>query len=94
MKRERLRVVGEGVAVDRTQQQHLDRTATPGLPQFVDAREIALALGIGVRTFRRLRSEGVFPGPDLTIGQLKRWSAETVQRWVEANVRTDKGGRP
>jgi predicted DNA-binding transcriptional regulator AlpA len=41
-------------------------------------------LSISRRSFERLRSAGKFPRPDLHIGKMPRWRAETVRKWIEA----------
>ena len=41
-------------------------------------------LSISRRSFERLRSAGKFPQPDLHIGKMPRWRAETVRKWIAA----------
>ena len=50
--------------------------------------ELARILAASRRSIERLRSAGKLPKPDLHIGRMPRWKAETIRRWIEG------GGRP
>lgn len=45
-------------------------------------KQIAKAMGIGLRTFTRMLAERRFPGPDLRIGDLAKWRISTYNAWV------------
>jgi predicted DNA-binding transcriptional regulator AlpA len=45
--------------------------------------ELSEALGVSRRTIERERSAGRFPRPDLTMGKMPLWRAETIRAWVE-----------
>jgi hypothetical protein len=50
--------------------------------------EIAQALGVKIRILQREQAAGRFPRPDLHVGRVPLWRAETVRAWLE------RGGRP
>ncbi len=53
------------------------------LEPLVDAAEFRRLLSMTPRSFRRQRSAGTIPPPDLVIGTARRWRAETVKRLIE-----------
>jgi predicted DNA-binding transcriptional regulator AlpA len=49
--------------------------------------EICEQWGVSTRTFDRLRAAGQIPPPDVKIGRLMLWSAETVARLFDSPVK-------
>jgi excisionase family DNA binding protein len=41
-------------------------------------------LRCGRRTIERMRSAGRLPRPDLHVGRLPRWRADTAREWLES----------
>jgi excisionase family DNA binding protein len=52
-------------------------------PALIDIRAVAKLLGCSPRHVNRLAEAGAMPAP-LRLGALVRWSAQTVQEWIEA----------
>ena len=59
----------------------------PGVAVLLEPKQIAACLAVTDRTLRALRSTGEFPVPDLYLGRLPRWRAETLARWIESRCR-------
>ena len=60
----------------------------PIIEPLLTVEGVASALSVNRRTVERMLSAGKLPGPDLRIGRMPRWKAETIRRWIE------NGGRP
>ncbi len=58
------------------------------LAQLLSVADLARVLNGSRRTIEHLRAAGKLPRPDLHIGKMPRWKAETIRRWIE------EGGRP
>jgi predicted DNA-binding transcriptional regulator AlpA len=43
-------------------------------------------LGISRRTFERLRAARKFPAPDIRIGRMNFWRADTVNAWIDSQA--------
>lgn len=54
-------------------------------PQCLDARGVADALRVSVRSIRRLDDAGKLPEP-LRLGGSKRWLAEDIHDWLRAGA--------
>lgn len=48
--------------------------------------DIEAKTGISQRTLWRWVSAGQFPKPDLSVGRIRRWRAQTVQSWIESQA--------
>ena len=48
----------------------------------MNVKELAVLLGVAVRTTWRLRSAGKLPSP-IRIGKSVRWSAKTIGAWID-----------
>lgn len=46
-------------------------------------KEVAVAIGVNVRTLRRWVEEKRFPQPDRTMYGVRKWSARRVLAWLE-----------
>jgi predicted DNA-binding transcriptional regulator AlpA len=58
----------------------------------LDAKAVAQALGIGVRTLYRLIASEIFPRPDVSVGRkIRRWKHSTIETWIIDRSRD--GGR-
>jgi predicted DNA-binding transcriptional regulator AlpA len=56
-------------------------------PVLLNAAEIAVKFGIGVRTFWRWVSEGRFPPAEIRAGsKIVKWRCTTVEAWIEAQA--------
>ncbi len=55
----------------------------PAVEPLLSKRDVAAALGCEIRTVERLASAGRFPRPDVRVGRLPRWKAETIRRWID-----------
>lgn len=64
-------------------------TISPADPPRLTYRlhEIHKCIGVSRRTLERLRAAGRFPAPDVQVGKIPLWSAETLQRWVKGGGR-------
>src|SRR5208337_3032087 len=49
--------------------------------------DLARILSCSRRLIERMRSAGRLPRPDLHVGRMPRWRAETIRRWIEAGGR-------
>jgi len=56
----------------------------------LDVREVAYALGIGVRTVWRLSSRGDLPTP-ISIGRARRWERRAIEAAIATKVREQDG---
>jgi excisionase family DNA binding protein len=72
---------------------HLPRRTEASLPvsspiePMLGIAELAELLNCSRRMVERMRSAGKVPRPDLHVGRMPRWRAETIHRWI------DGGGR-
>ncbi|MFH1743009.1 MAG: helix-turn-helix domain-containing protein [bacterium] len=55
------------------------RSISPDLLRIAD---IAVKTRISERTLWRLIAAGKFPGPDLSIGRIRRWKTQTIDSWI------------
>jgi predicted DNA-binding transcriptional regulator AlpA len=44
-------------------------------------------LGCSRRLLERMRAAGKLPHPDIMIGRMPRWKAETIRDWIERRGR-------
>lgn len=44
--------------------------------------DVAVFLGIGVRTCKRWTAEGALPAPDLRVRGIIRWRRATIEGWL------------
>lgn len=49
----------------------------------IDARGVAVLLGISLRTVQRMNDAGKLPEP-VAFGALKRWRIEELEAWLRA----------
>jgi predicted DNA-binding transcriptional regulator AlpA len=76
-----------------------ETTTAPG-PLLVDARAAARLCGVSRSTWFTWQASGRIPGPVLSIGRLRRWSTESLRRWIERGCPSadawdrGNGGRP
>jgi len=54
----------------------------PAVEPLLSKADVVAALGCEVRTIERMISSGRFPRPDVRVGRLPRWKAETVNGWI------------
>jgi hypothetical protein len=55
--------------------------------------DIATLLHAGRRTVERMRAGGKLPKPDLFVGKMPRWKADTIFGWIDAQSAGKRGGR-
>ena len=60
---------------------------TDSLEPLLSVADLARVLNGSRRTIERLRAAGKLPRPDLHIGKMPRWKAETIRRWIEGSGR-------
>jgi hypothetical protein len=66
----------------------------PGTPVLLSAKQVSVAVGVAVRTLRKLRAVGRFPDPDCyVLGSEARWKVETLQRWIDAQPKEQTNAR-
>jgi hypothetical protein len=53
------------------------------LAPLLSVADLARVLNESRRTIERLRAAGKLPRPDLHIGKMPWWKAETIRRWIE-----------
>jgi hypothetical protein len=70
---------------DALERQSNDRPRVERLTYRIE--DLADALGVSRRFFERARAAGRVPKPDLRIGKVPLWRAESIRNWL------DKGGR-
>jgi len=63
-------------------------TLPAGFERMFSIDDLAALLNCSRRLVERMRCSGKLPRPDLKIGKMPRWKAETIRRWIEA------GGKP
>jgi predicted DNA-binding transcriptional regulator AlpA len=56
---------------------------TDSLAPLLSVADLARVLNGSRRTIERLRAAGKLPRPDLHIGTMPRWKAETIRCWIE-----------
>jgi predicted DNA-binding transcriptional regulator AlpA len=54
-----------------------------GLEPMVTTEDFVALLRCNRRTFERLRSAGKLPRPDIQLGRMPRWRAQTIREWIE-----------
>lgn len=54
----------------------------PTLEPMLGVDGLARVLSVSRRTIERLRAAGKLPRPDLRVGKMPRWRAETIRRWI------------
>lgn len=47
---------------------------------------LAATLKVGRRTIERMRAGGKLPRPDMHVGRLPRWKAETIRTWLNDQI--------
>ena len=57
-----------------------------------NVKEVALALGLGVRTVWRLSSSEQLPTP-ISVGRCKRWERRAIEAYVARRVAETKGAK-
>lgn len=60
---------------------------TDSLAALLSVVDLARVLNGSRRTIERLRAAGKLPRPDLHLGTMPRWKAETIRRWIEGGGR-------
>lgn len=55
----------------------------PGLVPLLGIDDLVRIFNVSRRAVERMRSTGRLPRPDLKIGRLPRWRAETIREWIE-----------
>jgi predicted DNA-binding transcriptional regulator AlpA len=63
--------------------------ASRSIEPLLSTDALAGALSCGRRTVERLRADGRLPKPDLFVGKMPRWTAETIRRWIAEQVRVN-----
>lgn len=61
--------------------EHIGRLLSP--------KEVATLLNISRRTFQTWRAAGRLPDPDLRIGKVIRWRAESIDAWMASLSRRE-----
>ena len=64
----------------------LTETLTPAtltVEPLLKTDELAGFFNAGRRRVECIRSARILPRPDLFVGMMPRWKAETIRRWVE-----------
>jgi predicted DNA-binding transcriptional regulator AlpA len=64
--------------------QLLGVTLASAIEPMLRINDLPRVLGVSRRTIERLRSASRFPPPDLHIGKMPLWKAETIQRWIDS----------
>lgn len=49
--------------------------------------DLAKALSCSRRLVERMRSSGKLPRPDMHVGRMPRWQAETIRGWINQSGR-------
>lgn len=58
-------------------------------PILLRSRDAAALLALSLRSFQRLVSRGVIPGPiKMGMGKLERWRLEDIQAWAAGGCRS------
>jgi predicted DNA-binding transcriptional regulator AlpA len=67
-----------------------DRTKPlpPGVEPLLSINDLATVLSCSRRLVERMCAGGKVPKPDLKVGRMPRWRADTIRRWIE------DGGKP
>ena len=65
-----------------------DQPSAGNLEPLLSAKDVARILNCSVRTLQRLRSAGKIPRPDIRLGRMPRWKAETIKVWIANGGRT------
>ncbi len=47
--------------------------------------ELAIMLGVSVKTIDRMRKNGSFPPPDRCAGRVLLWRIETIEHWLSGS---------
>lgn len=63
-------------------------------PRMLGMQDICEMIGIGRRTLQTWRNRGLFPTPDLKLGQTVRWNPATVERFLNENSPALRAERP
>jgi hypothetical protein len=63
-------------------------TLPAGLEPLLGINNLAAILSCSRRLVERLRSAGRVPKPDIWVGKMPRWRAETIRRWLESGGRS------
>lgn len=58
----------------------------PVLEPLLGVDDWAAALAVNRRTIERMRAAGKLPRPDLRVGSLPRWKAETIRAWINGQA--------
>ena len=73
------------------------KRAAPDLPASVPVvlapEHIAEALGISIRTLRRMRANSEFPDPDLYVAGMGRWKPTTLGAWIDRQPKNPNNAR-
>lgn len=56
----------------------------PIITPLLSIDDVAATLACSRRLIERMRAAGKLPKPDLRVGKMPRWRAETIARWIEA----------
>jgi excisionase family DNA binding protein len=56
----------------------------PTIEPLMGISDMAQLLRVSRRTVERLLSAGRMPAPDIVIGRLPRWRAESIRGWIAA----------
>jgi hypothetical protein len=59
------------------------RALPASLEPMLGIDDLAALLNCSRRLVERMRSAGKVPNPDIKIGKMPRWRAETIRRWIE-----------
>jgi len=63
--------------------------SVPILEPLLGVDDIAATLVVCRRKVERMRAAGVLPKPDLRVGKLLRWKAETIREWIESQAESN-----
>jgi hypothetical protein len=59
----------------------------------VDMRGFAQLVNVSVRSLTRADAQGLLPAADLAIGRARRWTYETIRKWLATRPRLLGRGR-
>lgn len=62
-----------------------DATITPPVEPMLSTDDLAAFLRTSRRTVERMRAAGAVPKPDLMVGKMPRWRAESIRKWSAGN---------
>lgn len=61
----------------------MEHNARSAMKRLLSVNDVCELLQVSRRNLTRLIAKGQIPPPDLRVGRAKRWTAETIEDWIE-----------